>query len=273
MRILVTFKIVADLDLLRNKSWTITDNRPEEPDYVKKIINPYDESALELALKLADNFAGKGLISEMHALTLDNKQADIVLKRLLACGFNNAHRVECPLDLQFNSPAVATVIAAYLKHYIMPDLIIMGMQSSDGDNAKTPFLTAEELGWPCISGVTGFSHCDSNLIKIQSAGEQQVIEQTISLPCILAVGNAPSQYLRVPTLKAIKAASDKKIEVSTLDRINLTPEQLIAKNDTELVKLIASENKRAGLIIEGASAEEKAACLYNRYLKRWLSDL
>lgn len=273
MRVLVPFKIVADLDLLRGKKWTITNNRPEDPAFVKKIINPYDESALELALKLADNCNKHGLETELHALTIDKKQADLFLKKLIATGYNLASRFDCAVDLQFNPSAKAALIAAYLEKFGPFDLIIMGMQSSDEDNAKTPYLTAEETGWPCISGITGFNGCETGSIRVFSVNDQGTIEQTIHPPYILAVGNAPNAYLRIPTLKAIKTAAEKEIKIINLETFNITPDQLNTKVDPDLIDLVAVDNSRKSLLIEGPSAEEKVSLLYDKYLKGRLSSL
>jgi len=273
MRILVPFKIVADLDLLRGKKWTITNNRPEDPAFVKKIINPYDESALELALKLTDNCNQHGLETDLHTLTIDNKPADLFLKKLIATGFNLASRIDCASDLQFNPSAKAAIIAAYLEKFGPFDLIIMGMQSSDEDNAKTPYLTAEKTGWPCISGVTGFTGCETGSFRILSVNDQGTIEQTIRPPYVLAVGNAPNAYLRIPTLKAIRAAGEKEIKIISLESLNITSDQLTTKVDPELIDLVAIDNSRKSILIEGPSAEEKASILYDNYLKGRLSSL
>lgn len=272
MRILVIFKVVPDLDLLRDKDWTIINNLPVQTAYVKKVINTYDESALELALKMADRCKFNGHKPELIALTIGEVYGDLFLKKLLALGFIKTYRVNSNLDLRFNPYAAASIISAFTREHGPFDLLTMGMQSSDGDNAKTALLTAEELAWPCITGVTGFEPDDAGLIVVNNISDQGLVNQTVHTPCILAVGNAPNSLLRVPTLNAIKSAAVKDIEVLSLQNLNCNPESLAAENDTELQELEAVKNSRESMIIEGASAEEKARLLYENHLKGWLSS-
>lgn len=272
MRVLNTFKVVPELDLLRDKDWTINNNLPVETSYVKKVINTYDESALELVLKMAGRAEFNNQKPELIALTVGETHADLFLKKLLALGFNKAYRVNSSLDLRFNPYAIASIISAFAREYGPFDFIVMGMQSSDGDNAKTALLTAEELAWPCITGVTGFEPAVAGLITVSSISDQGLVNQTVHRPCILAVGNAPSSLLRVPTLSAIKTAAEKEIGLLSPESLNCNPETLVAENDTELRELEAVKNIRDSIVIEGVSAEEKARLLYESYLKGWLSS-
>ena len=273
MRIINCFKIVADLEQIRGNHWTINDNRPEDPAFVKRVINPYDESALELSLKMADQLKKSGRPVDLTALTIDGKQADLFLKRLFASGFNQLCRINHPgEDLLFQPLAVAEILAAFIRDLGLPDLIVMGMQSSGGDNAKAALLLAENLSWPCITGVTGFSSTEQDLVAVQCISDQGIIEQTLRPPCLLAVGNAPNSYLRVPTLKSIKTAGTLAIHRSDLENLQLDPGRLITNCDTQLIDLRNLDKSRAGELIEADTAEDKAARLYNSYLKGRLNN-
>lgn len=268
MRIINCFKIVADLEQIRGNRWTINDNRPEDPAFVKRVINPYDESALELTLRMADQLKKSGRPVDLTVLTIEGKQADLFLKRLFASGFNQVCRINHPGDaLLFQPLAVAEILAAFIRDSGLPDLIVMGMQSSGGDNAKTALLLAEDLGWPCITGVTGFSMTEQGLAAVQCISDQGTIEQILRPPCLLAVGNAPNSYLRVPTLKSIKTAGRIDINQFALKDLQLDPHRLSTDCDAQLIGLRNLDKNRAGELIEADTAEEKAARLYNRHLK------
>jgi len=271
MRILVSLKIVPDLDLLQNKEWTIINNLPVETGYVKKVINTYDESALELALKMADHCKEKSLDIELIALTIGKPYAGLFLKRLLALGYHKTYLVNSNLDLQFNPDAVATIIASFAKLYGPLDLIVMGMQSSDGDNAKTALLVAEELAWPCITGVTGFNYQSSKQISVNNISDQGLVKQTVHAPCMLTIGNAPGSILRVPTLKEIKSAQAKEVNHLAPEELNCKAEDLVMQSSAEIQELEAIDNHREGKIIKEATVDEKARLIYNNYLKGWLN--
>jgi electron transfer flavoprotein alpha/beta subunit len=273
MRIINCFKIVADLEQIRGNHWTINENRPEDPVFVKKVFNPYDESALELSLKMADQLNSCNSPVDLAALTIDSKQADLFLKRLFASGFNQVYRINNPGDsLLFQPVAVADILTAFIRVLGLPDLIVMGMQSSGGDNAKTALLLAENLSWPCITGVTGFNSPEQGLLTVQCLSDQGSIEQTLHPPCLLAVGNAPNSHLRVPTLKSIKTAGATTINQYDLDDLKLNPDRLYKDSDTQLIGLCNIDRGRAGKLIEADTVEEKAAFLYNKYLKSRLNN-
>jgi electron transfer flavoprotein beta subunit len=65
MNVLVCFKIVPDLDQLSGSDWVIDGCSRVETRFVKRMINPYDESALELALKMADHAGGAGVTTAL----------------------------------------------------------------------------------------------------------------------------------------------------------------------------------------------------------------
>lgn len=273
MKILVCFKVVPDLDLLSGSGWEIDSRFRVETGFVKNVLNPYDESALEMALKLADQAAAANQKLDLSALTIGDQRARLFLKALQALNFNQATRIECSEDLHFNPEMTAALISAYVSNYDFPDLLIMGSQSGVGDNAKTPLLTAEILGWPSISQVFNLEPAAGNRIRAASLSDDGIIKQTITPPCVLSVGNAPSANLRVPTLKAIKASADNPVQVISLDDLSPAGFTDHPQQDSTLLGLEVIERKRSGIIIEGATAAEKAQALYDNYLKGWLARL
>lgn len=273
MKILVCFKVVPDLDLLSGSGWEIDSHFRVETGFVKNILNPYDESALEMALKLADQAAEAQQNFYLGALTIGDQRARLFLKTLQALNFNQTTRIECNEDLRFNPEMTAALISAYISNYGFPDLLIMGSQSGVGDNAKTPLLTAEILGWPCISQVLTLEAAAGNRVRVASLSDDGIIKQTITPPCVLSVGNAPSANLCVPTLKAIKANADNPVEVVSLADLSTTGFSAHTQQDCSLLSLEVIERKRSGKIIEGATAVDKAQALYNNYLKGWLARL
>jgi electron transfer flavoprotein beta subunit len=273
MKILVCFKVVPDLDLLSGSGWEIDSHFRVETGFVKNILNPYDESALEMALKLADQAAAANQNLDLSALTIGDQRARLFLKTLQALNYNHTTRIECSEDLRFNPEMTATMISAYISNYGFPDLLIMGSQSGVGDNAKTPLLTAEILGWPCISQVLTLETAAGDRIRVASLSDDGIIKQTITPPCVLSVGNAPSANLRVPTLKAIKATADNPVEVISLTDLSTAGFTARTQQDCSLLGLKVIERKRSGTIIEGATAVDKAQALYDNYLKGWLARL
>lgn len=262
MDILVCFKVVPDLDLLPGSGWIVDSRCRVETRYVQTMINPFDESALEMSLKLSER-SERPL--RLTALTVGDSKADLYLKTLYALRFDQAVRIENEDDLRFSPGAIAAVICAYVQKMHRHDLIIMGRQSAEGDSAKTPLLVAEMLNWPCITQVTNIEPADAGQLTVTGFVDGGLLKQTIRTPCVLTVGNAPNSYLRVPTLKDKVSYGKKPIELIQIEEFNLQP-----GSDCTLQGLEKIDQRREGRIIEGATAAEKAQVLYHAYLKAWL---
>jgi len=188
MNVLVCFKVVPDLDQLSGSDWVVDGCSRVETRFIKKMINPYDESALELALKLANPAKVSGITTNLSALTIADSGANLTLKNLRALGYQQAVRIESDAELDFAPQEIAILIAAYIRNANDFDLIIIGQQSGVGDNAKTPLLTAELMQWPCITQVTAIENDPAGNVKVTSLADEGTVTRVIKPPCVLAVG-------------------------------------------------------------------------------------
>jgi electron transfer flavoprotein beta subunit len=175
--------------------------------------------------------------------------------------------------LSFAPEKIAALITAYARQKGDFDFIFMGRQSGVGDNAKTPLVAAELLGWPCITQVTGVTIKSQHTLQVKAITDQGLVTRTIKPPCLLAIGNAPCSYLRVPTLRAIKEQAERPIAVSTRSDLKNALKNLPHNPASDLTKLEPISRKRNRVIIEGSDAAEKAENLYQHYLKGWLTEL
>lgn len=266
MKILGCFKVVPDYDLVAEEDWKPDEQLHIDTGYVKLLWNCYDEGALEMMLKLSDLSESFGVVYELSAMTVGKKKHESFLKTLYALGFEHAVRAEAEEDKIFVPEQIAEMVASYIKNEKEQDVVVMGTGSSDGNNRKTPYLLAENLGWPCITQVTGIEPVDEEHLKVISETADGKRIWTVKTPCVLAVGNAPSAYLRVPTLKDKMSRGKKPIEY--VDHI--LPEE---SSNVELVELHTVEHNREAKVIEGGTAEEKAAIFYENYLKGRLEEL
>jgi len=231
------------------------------------MINPYDESALELALKLKDAAKQRKVDFNLAALTIGKKSSDRVLKYLYALKYVHAVRLECDLDLRFNAIMVSKMIAQYLINIRNHQVIILGNQSGEGDNAKTPLLVAERLGIPVITSVTNIMLSEQEgCLDVSSTIDDFLLTQTIKPPVVLAIGNVPTSYIRVPTLKDKLQCSKQQIQVYDLLDLDIK-EHDIAANDCKLIELFYERNERSCVFIQGENPSKKADALYEDYLK------
>lgn len=262
MKALVCFKIVPDLDMMSEKDWVIQDRFQIDTSFVKKMINPYDESALETALKLSD--ASEDLC--LHALTIGDRQSDFYLKTLYALQFARAVRVETFADIRFQPGITAAVISKYVTEMDPQDMIFMGRQSGEGDNGKTPFLVAEMLGWPCISEIIRVEPVDKQFVSVTGMTDEGILTQVVKLPCVLSVGNVAGAYMRVPTLKDRMNHGRKDIDVIDIQKFNLDSLIDLPVDSIELVDAEVVSHKRKSVTIQGGSIRQKVKYLYQNYL-------
>jgi len=138
MKILVPVKRVADYNVkVRVKS----DGSGIELNNVKMSMNPFDEIAIEEAMRLKE----AGHASEVIALSCGPSQCQETLRTAMAIGADRSILVESDVELQ--PLAIAKLIQAIaIKE--QPQLIILGKQAIDGDCNQTGQMLAALLGWP-----------------------------------------------------------------------------------------------------------------------------
>ena len=268
MDILVCFKTGPDLDMLNAADWLVNDALQVNTDFVPVMLNPYDESALELGLRLRDGSCGTPADVQLTALTIGPDDSRKALKNLLALQYDHALRVHCALDIRFNAPAVAAIIHRYMQKE-NHQVLLCGSQSNEGANGKTPLLVAEKLGIPCITAVSSVMLSKQpGCLEVISRFEGCQLVQTVKPPVVLAVGNAPGTYIRVPTLKDRLNSARKEVKVYSLAELGLSEQGLAAANDLEVIDLFPETHERSGVAIQGRCAAEKAAVVYEEYLRK-----
>jgi electron transfer flavoprotein alpha/beta subunit len=267
MNILVCFTAIPDLEMMIDEDWVVDENLQIDVSFLQQSLNCFDESALEIALKLSDAARKLHVPLNLGALTIAGPEVTAILKTLMALRFDRVVRIDNCEDLRFDSMAIASMLSRYVFKHAPQDVLLMGRQSGIGENAKTPLLTAEILGWPCITQVTAVELLDQTHLTVTSQVDDGRLQQTIQTPCVMSVGNAPNSYMRIPTLKDRIQFGKRSVEVLHASDFEPFDEGI------ELVSLEVINNERPGILIEGATPEEKARKLYKSFLAERLTKL
>ncbi|MCX7875554.1 MAG: electron transfer flavoprotein subunit beta/FixA family protein [Melioribacteraceae bacterium] len=194
------------------------------------IINPYDEFAIEEALKTKEKHGG-----ETVAISLGSDANKETLRKALAMGIDNA--VLLKDDKYRDSLSVAKALAEEIKSQ-NAELVFFGKQSVDFDNSVVGQLTSELLGYNCISVVVSFSLDGNKIIcEREIEGGKEVVETT--LPAIITAQKGLNEP-RYASLKGIMAAKKKEI---------LEKPALEAENFVEVISMKKPPSKQAGRII------------------------
>jgi electron transfer flavoprotein beta subunit len=204
---------------------------------VKFVPNPYDEYALEEALKLKE-VAGAG---ETVVYCLGGDAAQETIRTALAMGIDRG------VLLQAAPPAdgleVARAVAAELKGGTY-DLILFGKLAVDDYNHQVGPMVADLLGMPCVTAVAHLTLAGGSLeAEREIEGGIEVV--SAALPAVLTCDkglNTP----RLPSLKGIMAAKKKPLEVK--------PVSLGAGSLTPLALSLPPERKPGQIVGEGADA-------------------
>ena len=207
MKILVAVKRVIDFNVkVRVKS----DGSGVETTNVKMSMNPFDEIAIEEAIRLKE----KGLATEIVAVSCGVISSQETLRTALALGADRAILVHTDAELQ--PLAVAKLLAAIARNE-SPRIVILGKQAIDDDANQTGQMLAALLDWP---QATFASHVDIGedkaTVKREVDGGMETVE--VRLPAVVTTDlrlNEP----RYATLPNIMKAKKKPLET-------LTPEAL-----------------------------------------------
>jgi len=196
---------------------------------VNWIISPYDEFAIEEALRLKEKQGG-----EVVLLSLGPERAQSALRNGLAMGADSAVHLKDPLFDAADSFGVATALAAALKA-IAPDLILTGQLGVGGDNAQVPGLLAEMLDLPQVTMAVKIEVADGKAtVEREIEGAHEVWET--SLPAVLSAQKGLNDP-RYASLKGIMAAKKKTIEAKDAAALGLSAAQLAPKTETLALEL------------------------------------
>ena len=208
-----------------------------DPAGVKYVVNPYDEFALEEAIRRREA-AGSGTVT---AITVGTDASAETLRSALAMGADEAVllRSEGSHDGFVIARALADEIAS--REY---DLILFGKQAIDDDNMQVPQMVAELLDLPCATVVVSLEIDEGRAVaKREVEGGHEVVE--FSLPAVVSAQKGLNEP-RYPNLKGIMAAKKKPLEEKD---VSLQPSTL------ELVALEEPPAPAAGRIVgEGPDA-------------------
>ena len=195
-----------------------------EPD-VNWIVSPYDEFAIEEALKIREAKGG-----EVVLVTVGPDRAQSALRNGLAMGADSALHLKDAAFEGLDPLGTARVLAAGIKG-LSADLVLTGQQGVGGDHSQVPGLLAELLDLPQVTMAVKIELGDGQArVEREVEGAHEVWET--SLPAVISAQKGLNEP-RYASLKGIMAAKKKPIEVKDaaalgLDAAALAPRTTVA---------------------------------------------
>ena len=204
MKILVPLKRVADPDNA-NKVKIAADGSKVDTSGLEWKPNPFDEYALEAALRLTeDGKAQKVRKGEVVVVTFGPKDTEQTLRAALATGANRAIRVDAD-DEELDGMVVAKALKA-LVDAEKPDLVVMGKQAVDGDTNQVGQILAELLDWPMATFAATLEEEEGSL-KVGREVDGGVLNVRVKYPAVVTVDLrivAPTSVYSQATDRAFK---------------------------------------------------------------------
>jgi electron transfer flavoprotein beta subunit len=213
---------------------------------IKSVVNPYDEFAVEEAIKARE----AGNATEVVVLTLGPDKAGEALRQCLAMGADSAYRVwddslavDCAWDAQ------AAVLAAALEKLKPWDLLMAGKIAVDDQAGIVVSRAAEILGIPQIATISKLDFEEGKVVaRREMDGYQEIVEAP--LPALVTADKSLNTP-RYPTLPNIMKAKKKPLEVWSLSDVGASA----ATPGVQRTNLSLPPAKKGAQIIAGEPAE------------------
>ncbi|NVM21998.1 MAG: electron transfer flavoprotein subunit beta/FixA family protein [Desulfobacterales bacterium] len=250
MEIVVLLKQVPDTETLIQ----IADDKASiKTEDVKWVVNPYDEFAVEEALRIKESQGG----GKVTILSMGPDKVVESIRTALAMGADEGVLINDPAADGGDALGTARVLAAALRE-IPCDLLIAGQRAVDDDSYQVPAAVAEFVGVPQVSMV----------VKQEIGGGKIRCERTVEGGTVVVEADLPALFTtqkginepRYASLPGIMKAKKKPLAKKTLADLGIDPGEVGSAGAKCKVKSLSFPPERsAGRIIEGETVEAKAA--------------
>jgi electron transfer flavoprotein beta subunit len=264
VKILVPVKRVSDPDNA-NKVKVAADGKTVTTEGLEWKPNPFDEYAVETALRLNENAKGTDKLGETIVVTMGPKDAAQTLRQGLAMGADRGILVEAD-DNKLDSLVVARALKALVEKE-QPDLVLLGKQAVDGDSNATGQMLAEMLGWPMATFAMSIATSDGGKnLTVGREVDTGVLTVKVQTPAVVTVdlrivapkavqngvtpaGHEYADGARYASLKGIMQAKKKPIAEQPLSALgsDTTP-------GTAYLKFELPPARKAGVVVESVEA-------------------
>ena len=247
MKIVVCVKQVPDAKDVRLDPETNTLTR----EGVDSILNPYDQYALEEAVRLKEQLGG-----EVTVITMGPPQAQEVLRLAISCGADNGVLVSDRAFAGADTWATAYTLAKAITKSGQFDLLLCGKQAIDGDTAQVGPGLAMRMDIPYVTCVQKVRSANTGGMVVERMMDDGHDVVEIKYPALLTVVKDINEP-RVPSLKGKMKA--KKAAITTLSAEDIGAESGsigLAGSPTQVVKVFPPEPRGEGAVFSGTIDEQ-----------------
>lgn len=211
MRILICLKQVPDTTEVK-----LTGDLTLEREFVAQVLNPADESALELGLELKEKHGGT-----VTVLTMGPKRAEGMLREALSRGADEAVLMTSPRFAGADTLVTAHCLAEAEKALGGFDLILCGRRAVDGETGQAGPMMAAMLNRPCVVNATEGEIEDGCLRALQLT-EAGSVAWKAPLPAVMTLCEW-SHALRLPTISGLRRAAQADVRFCEPEDLGIDP--------------------------------------------------
>ncbi len=250
MKIVVAVKQVPDTNA--EKTFDPATKRLNRTS-VENVLNPFDEYAIEEALRLKERAGGGTTVT---VVTMAPETGREVVRKALAMGADDAAMLSAAEVGGSDTMATAYALAAAIKS-VGFDLVLTGTQSTDAINSIVPAAIAERLGVPCLTYARQVTVTDGT-VEIQRETESGYLRVQAPLPALVSVTKSANEP-RYPSLKGIMGAKKKEIKALSLAEIGADASLLGAGGSKTAVDAFTPVGARAkGTVVQSSDGADAA---------------
>ncbi len=246
MKAIVAVKRVVDYNV---KIRVNSNNTGVETENVKMSMNPFDEIAVEEAIRLKE----KGILKDVVIVSIGNKSSQETIRSALAMGGDRGIHVISETQLE---PLAVAKILAHITKKESAEIAILGKQAIDDDFNQTGQMLAGLLDWPQATFASKIEFKDKKaLVTREVDGGLETLE--LSLPAIVTTDlrlNEP-RYASLPNIMKAKQKPIEEIDINDLD--------IDFKNRLKVIKVVPPD-ERGGKVSMLSSPEELIEVLKNK---------
>ncbi len=216
------------------------------------VISPFDEQAVEAALRIKDAKGGKVTVISMGGPT-----AEKILKHTLAMGADEAVLLSAPEFEDSDSFSTAYVLTQAIKKIGQFDFVFCGRQAGDFDMGQVGSGVAELLGIPSVTLGKKIEPQDGK-VRVERAFPDGYEVVEVSMPALITVSNELGEPRYAP-LKGIMAAAKKKVPVWNAQEIGADASKIgCTGRHTSMLKLFIPVRESKVELIAGENEEDTA---------------
>lgn len=219
IKIIVCVKQIPDPEAPLGTIKIDSDRNRMDVSSLRQVINPFDENAIEAALKIKDQNG-----AEVTVISMGNNLDASVLRKALAVGADKLILVKSPIFEDIDPNSTAYVLSATIKKIGDYDLILTGRQAGDWDCGYTGIVLGEMLGVATVNLARKVT-IDQGHVMVEKSVPGGYEEVRAALPAVVTVSNEVGG-LRFPSMKMILMSRRQPVTTWSAEDAHISPERI-----------------------------------------------